>query len=204
MQGTNLRGAQLDGVHLNYVTLNDEKYGPALLANVKWGECNLAVVDWKPVKMLGDEYIARRTQTFAGKPKDTTTQLNEYQAAVRANRQLAKVLRDQGLDEYANHFAYRAEMLQRQVFLRQGSFGSYLISYCLYLLVGYGQRPYRILILLVETVIMFALLYYILGVNNSHRLTMNEAFLTSITIFTIIVILSYKAARNYKFLLVWR
>ena len=41
--------------------------------------------------------------------------LDEYEQVVRANRQLAGVLRDQGMNEEADRFAYRAQLLQRTV-----------------------------------------------------------------------------------------
>jgi hypothetical protein len=45
--------------------------------------------------------------------------LELYRAAVRANRQLATALRDQGLNEDADRFGYRAQVLQRRVLRRQ-------------------------------------------------------------------------------------
>lgn len=41
-----------------------------------------------------------------------------YQLAVQAYRQVAVILREQGLNEHADRFAYRAQVLQRRV-LRQ-------------------------------------------------------------------------------------
>ena len=91
--------------------------------------------------------------------------LERYQAAVRANRQLAVVLRSQGLNEAADRFAYRAQVLQKQVFLSSGmrSFGSYLFSSFLDVLAGYGYRPGRTLIAYLLTITCFALAYYALG-----------------------------------------
>jgi uncharacterized protein YjbI with pentapeptide repeats len=108
LQEADLRGTKLDGVNLKEAALSDGKYGTALLADVKWGETNLALVDWSSVKILGDERLANQR-------KD----VEDYRAAVRANRQLAVVLRNQGLNEEADRFAYRAQKLQRQVLQQQ-------------------------------------------------------------------------------------
>ncbi len=55
----------------------------------------------------------------------------KYRTAVRANRQLTTVLRGQGLNEEANHFAYRAQLLQRVVWRLKGrpSFESVCFSF---------------------------------------------------------------------------
>src|SRR5205823_9377093 len=71
--------------------------------------------EWSRVKILGDEYVARQKRDSEGKIKEKQKRLLEYEAAVRANRQLAVVLRNQGLNEHADRFAYRAQVLQRRV-----------------------------------------------------------------------------------------
>lgn len=146
LQGVFLSIAQLDGVDLRGATLANETDGPPRLADVRWGEINLAVVDWTPVKRFGDEHIARKTK-----------EVDDYRAAVRAYRQLAVVLRDQGLNEEADRFAYRAQKLQRIVFRRQGlepyvsfwqrlrRFSSYFFSLFLDALAGYGYHPAKTL-----------------------------------------------------------
>jgi uncharacterized protein YjbI with pentapeptide repeats len=186
LQGADLRRVQLDGVYLKEATLSDEQYGPALLADVRWGEINLAVVDWMPVKMLGDEQVAHQKKYGAedifhrGGTKDKQTRIDEYKVAVRANRQLAAVLRDQGLNEEADHFAYRAQVLQRIVFRRQRKFGRYLFLGFLDLLAGYGYRPGRSVFWYLATVCGFALAYHLLGQLS---LFPPDAFVYSLTSF---------------------
>src|SRR5205085_2256286 len=83
--------------------------------------------------------------------------------AVRANRQLAVALRNQGLNEESANFAYRAQKLQRIVLYRQKKFISYLFSVFLDLLAGYGFRPRRSLSWYLVIIIGFAMMYYIIG-----------------------------------------
>jgi hypothetical protein len=88
------------------VGTHQQRIGP-WFADIQWGNVNLAVVQWSQVEMLGDGYKARQGWR-GGQRKSNLTRLEEYEAAMRANRQLAVALRSQGLDEEAAHFAYRA------------------------------------------------------------------------------------------------
>jgi Pentapeptide repeats (8 copies) len=148
----NLHGADLSSATLNRATLNDATLSQASVADVRWGEVNLAVVDWEPIKRLGDEYEARSSR-----------KLFDYQGAVRANRQLAVVLRDQGLNEEADRFAYRAQLLQRVVWRKRGRPLKYLFSLFLDLLAGYGYRPGRTLLWYVLVIVGFATAYALIG-----------------------------------------
>ena len=148
LHDAHLAGAQLRQAFLNSetifenVTLNDEKFGCALLADVRWNEVNLALVLWSEIKMLGNDYVAKQKRRD-NKVKDHKLRIKEFDEAVRANRQLAVVLQVQGLNEDAARFAYCAQMLQRFILRRQKKFGQYLFSLFLDLLAGYGYRPGR-------------------------------------------------------------
>ncbi len=170
LQGADLSEAQLDSVRLNYVTLSDERHGTVLLADTQWGEVNLAVIDWGHVTRLGDEEAAQKKMVLVG-----------YLEAVRANRQLAVVLHNQGLNEDAARFSYRAQLMQRKVFWHQGirSLGQYLFSLFLALLTGYGYKPIRSFITYSIVISMFAFIYYLLGTH----LAWNEAIVISMTAF---------------------
>jgi hypothetical protein len=172
LQGADLRRVQLDGVYLKEATLSDEQYGPALLADVRWGEINLAVVDWMPVKMLGDERRAHQTK-----------KVDDYQTAVRANRQLGVVLRDQGLNEVADRFAYRAQVLQRKVSWKQKKIGQYLFSLFLALLAGYGYKPWRTFLAYLLVITAFATAYFALGQTIGPALSPLGSFVFSMTSF---------------------
>jgi uncharacterized protein YjbI with pentapeptide repeats len=120
---THLEGARLGRIPIKEAQLKkavesgEQHIGPSL-TDVQWGNVNLAVVRWSEMDMLGDEYEARQIM-HAGKRKNSEVRLEEYEAAVRANRQLSAALRAQGLDEEAAHFAYRAQLWQRIVLRRQ-------------------------------------------------------------------------------------
>jgi uncharacterized protein YjbI with pentapeptide repeats len=130
LSGAHLEGADLSGAHLEGnerfpkptnlrmvyfddttilegVNLGDRHYGTVPVADVRWGNANLTAVDWTEVAKLGDEYETQWKMPV------------EYQGAIRANRQLATALRTQGLNDAADHYAYRAHINQKRMRLQQ-------------------------------------------------------------------------------------
>src|SRR5205085_2924485 len=182
-----LEGARLGGTHVEEgqskkaEESEEQLIGPSL-ADAQWANVNLAVVQWSQVDMLGDEYEARQG-TRHGKRKSSVTRLEEYEAAVRANRQLAVALRAQGLDEEAARFAYRAQLLQRVALRRQGKFGQYLFSLLLDLLAGYGYRPGRSLMAYLVVIFGFMGLYLLNAHGTAVHLTWDEALVLSVSSF---------------------
>jgi hypothetical protein len=137
------------------------------------------VVDWSQVAVLGDEHETRQKKAPDGKKKEQAERLSEYQAAVRANRQLAVALQTQGLHEEAARFAYRAQRLQRIVLFRQRKVGSYLFSGLLDLIAGYGYRPGRTILWYLFVIVGFAVAYFAFG----HLSLFPDAFVFSLMSF---------------------
>jgi len=136
-------------------------------------------VNWTQVEMLGEEYEARQKTSWDGRVKDKAAWLEEYEVAVRANRQLAVALQAQGLNEVAARFAYRAQNLQRVVLRRQRKFGQYLFYLFLNVLAGYGYRPGRSVFWYLVIIVGFSLAYYSFG----HLPLLPDAFVFSLTSF---------------------
>ena len=108
-----LRGVFLDSsTRLGDAVLGNTQYGFVSLADIHWNDANLSGVRWTLVTMLGDELEARQ---WKQRGYDRKTYVDVMHQAVRANRQLAAVLEDQGIHEGADHFFYRAQVLQREV-----------------------------------------------------------------------------------------
>src|SRR6185312_2193726 len=126
---------------------------------------------------------AHKAKDYSGKPKDNATRLQDYNAAVRANRQLATALRQQGLNEDADKFAYKAQELQREVLRRQRRFGAALGSWFLDIIAGYGYRPMRSLIAYIVIVCAFAGAYLLNAQFAAPHLTWDEALVLSISAF---------------------
>jgi uncharacterized protein YjbI with pentapeptide repeats len=194
LRGVYLRNASLAGADLRNtifnaetdlerVILGDENFGYVSFADVHWGDVNLSLVDWTRLKVLGDEYEAGQKKDFDKKVKVKEIWLREYQSAVRANRQLGVVLRDQGLNELADRFPYRAQVLQRKVFWKQKKIGQYLFSLLLSLLAGYGYKPWRAFLAYLLVITAFATTYFALGRTVGPVLSPLGSFVFSMTSF---------------------
>lgn len=182
LRATSLRGAHLQGADLQYADLgqsslrsadltnsdlrsvfvdqatclDDVHIEGALLADVSWDHTNLAKVNWPD--RLGDEH---QTHNRESSKED---RLRAYETAIRANRQLVLVLRAQGVNKYANCFAYRAQMLERKSLGLQWpkKMLSWFGSWALFFVSGYGYRFKRIIMTYVGVVLSFALFYHFL------------------------------------------
>lgn len=170
----NLTGAYLHEADLTKVMLGDDmSIGPRLV-DVQWGNAILSTVQWSQVKMLEDEYIARHKKQN-GAEKDINKLIEDLEKAVRANRQLASALQNQGLNEVATYFAYHAQVLQKRslrfqmaqyaiaVRERLKILGAWLFSWFLFLLAGYGYRPGRSIMAYLVIIFGFASAYYVFG-----------------------------------------
>jgi len=165
LEGANLALAHLEralliGASFDKISsLNEAVLTGASFDQVIFDNTNLTVVDWSQVGILGDERTAHERKRSDGKPKSRQRRLTDYKAAVRANRVLAVSLQAQGLSEDAARFAYRAQLLQRQVLLRQFRLPQYGFSWLLDGLAGYGFRPGRTLFWYLVTISSFAFMY---------------------------------------------
>ena len=185
LQGARFYEAHLEGAHLDRLVLADENQVGPRLADMHWGDANLAVVDWSQIRILGEEHEARQKER-EGKVKDRQTRVLEYEVAVRANRQLALALQAQGLNEDAARFTYRAQVLQRKALGLQGlpKLGQYLFSLLLAALTGYGYRMWRIIVVYALVNVLFASLYYLFGVFYAPpHLAWTQALIVSVTAF---------------------
>jgi hypothetical protein len=187
LEGANLAGAWLHGANLtrayfdsatnleNIVVGGDG--GSMVVADTRWNGVNLAVFDWSRLRILGDEDLA----CAADQGQGPMTPVEAWRNAARASQQVTLELRARGMNEEANHFAYRTQVLQRQTFRRMGlpALGRYLFSGLLGTLCGYGYRPGRILAAYILVIVGFMFCYWILGPSLSLR----EAFVVSMTAF---------------------
>lgn len=123
LMGTDLRHATCDNAtNLEKVTFRNKQWGCALFADLHWNDCNLTVINWQPVMPLGDEALAQSVSLRREQKRNTTQrqeQIDTYETAVRAYRQLANAMRTQEMNDEADPYAYRAQRLQRAVLWRK-------------------------------------------------------------------------------------
>jgi len=210
LNGAHLAGANLSGTQLRQADLRSACFDRETLLHganlagisldqVVFDHTNLTVISWNGVAPLGDEGRARATRydevrveydprlrtnkvSHVGDLKRFQHRIEDYEAAVRANRLLATALRAQGLAGDADVFAYRAQIMQRGLRFQQRQFARWLGSWLLALLAGYGYRIWRILLVYVLVVLAFALAYYLTGfLPTEHVLSPDEAVVMSIT-----------------------
>jgi uncharacterized protein YjbI with pentapeptide repeats len=173
LAGVNLRRAVMDETTNFYgASFCSREYGGVALRDAHWNGADCTVVDWDQLKQLGDErrLVGRRS-------------VNDFQKVVRAYRQLAVVLRAQGLNEHSDRFAYRAQVMQRRLLLRQGHLLRWLGSWLLDALAGYGYRPMRSVASYVVVIGLFAAVYFLLGGAHAQPVSWNEAIVISMTAF---------------------
>jgi uncharacterized protein YjbI with pentapeptide repeats len=180
LSAANLRLARMDATtDLRSASLDER----TLLADVVWNGAPLTRLNWQQMLVLGEERVARQPKDGTEKRKSGALRLEEYADAVLASRQVATVLRSQGLNEHADRFAYRAQLLQRQVLRRQGKLGRAFGSWLLDVVSGYGYNPIRSVLTYVLVVAAFAAGYFILGGVHGQTLSWNEALVVSMTAF---------------------
>ena len=183
LKHANLKSAYVQGVHLTNIHLCDEHHVGPQLVDIHWDQANLSVVNWSELEQLGEEYKARQKYDEQGILKSKQQQLIEYETAVRANRQLAVALQNQGLNEDASRFAYHAQTLQRKVLWMQRAVGKWFFSCLLALVAGYGYRMWRILAAYLLIISVCTVAYIVLGIYYPPHLSLLQAFLESVTAF---------------------
>ncbi len=189
-EGAHFEDARMEGIrfseraYLNGAWLGSERNDLAYLADIRWNGNSLALAHWVrspqpvPAGGLGTPYGSEDLRNAEQIP-----QLLECQSALRASRQLALELRSQGLNDQADDFAYRAQLLQRHVNRLQHHPLRALGSLSLDLISGYGYRPLRSFITYVAVILAFAGLYLLNAQFAATHLTWDEALVLSISSF---------------------
>jgi hypothetical protein len=166
LRGANLRNSRMDAMTLLGSVMFDSH---TLLRDVTWNGAALTSIDWATVPKLGDEQAARPKRRRNKSSTKKADKLADARGVVRAYQQLSVALRSQGIFEPASRFAYRAQVLQRRVMLKQSRVIRWFGSLLLDLVSGYGYRPMRSLYAYIATISIFALLFWC--VTNDVSLT---------------------------------
>jgi hypothetical protein len=92
---------------------------------------------------------------------------------------LAVTLRSQGMNEDADNYAYRAQILQTELLRLQGRWGPWLFLGLLWLISGFGYKLWRIMVAYGVVVLAFTGYYALATHFTSAPLNFSEALLTS-------------------------
>lgn len=190
LSAADLRQAFFDsGTKLDGAILTSPEHGSVRVADTRWNGANLSVVDWYAVSKagLGDQLTARQKNMPSGTHKTPTERLSEYEEAIRANRQLSIALLAEGLDEIAIRFSIHAQGLEERVLWWQHRFddlsASVFLNRLADLLAGYGYKPLRSILSYLFVIVIFTLLFAILGPAEGYHHTVWGWLVLSITSF---------------------
>jgi hypothetical protein len=141
-----------------------------------WNGVPLSRVDWTQAPTLGDEDRIRTATSFQKRAQ-------ARRAAVRSYHGLAQALRAQGLAMEASGYRLHEQRLERKTSFWSGRLRSWLFSWLMNLVAGYGERPGRALIAYLLAIFGFATAYFFIGKSVGPQLSPLGAFVFSMTSF---------------------
>lgn len=212
LKATDLSGADLRRTTFDATSrLNEAKLEHAALYQASFDRTNLAVIEWRAVRRLGDDLIAKDPRlgevhyntdgtrmVKEGKRKTAKQREEDYIAAARAYRALSVELHAQGVVKDATRFHFRAEVMSRRVSLHRAVrrlrtpgiliapllFLPWLLSLLLSVVAGYGiYHVWRLAITYLVVVGAFAGSYWLIGAHVHPGLGVLDAVVLSLTSF---------------------
>lgn len=87
------------------------------------------------------------------------------------------------MNDDADHYAYRAQLMQRSALRWRRRWGAALGSWLLDVVSGYGYKPVRSVVAYAALIIFFAVLYLVNGQFAAPHLRWDEALVLSISSF---------------------
>jgi uncharacterized protein YjbI with pentapeptide repeats len=156
--------ASLQGARLFTAKVGSEER-PPLLGDVRWNGAQITgVADWDYAKhpRLGEDPAERSIVSMLGESDPLTEPAYRLDAAIRAYRQVSVLLEEQGMNEIAWEFDYRAAELSR----RKQGIAAKFASWLLQVTTGYGHRFWRVLITYAAAVTLFGVIYGASGMTS--------------------------------------
>jgi uncharacterized protein YjbI with pentapeptide repeats len=151
LSGADLRESLLDSGTLLHRTHFDTS---TRLGNTVWDGAPLNEIEWSHLPKFGEEHDAQRT-------RPTKSRAAKYREAARMYHGLVNALRSQGLTTAASKFRLREQQMERKALYWNGELIPWFFSWLLNVVAGYGERPFRTVVMYVSTVASFALGYFI-------------------------------------------
>lgn len=185
LEGADLTGAYFDAATvLRETNVTDSNHGTVSVADVRWGGVNLAILRKKVTEekveelpagtVLGDETAAEKLARDSESQRKTRNEggreevLKAFRRAARAYSQFSAAMRDQGMSDKADDFAYRAQVMQRKVLRLEGRHSKWMFWWFLQGLAGYGYRPQFTLVCYMIVLIVSVALYCWQGTVFAH------------------------------------
>lgn len=167
MNGSDLTKAHLSQSRLWNVTLSDANLTEADLSGTDLWNTNLFNVKLWHTAFRGTKSLSR--SSFAGSSKAfDNPHINEAGAlsAEEAYRDLKQYFINNGMYNNASWASFKEKTMERLVLKKKGDW-NYFPSLVMNILCGYGEKPYRIILTAMSTILLFALLYFSFGAIES-------------------------------------
>ncbi len=159
-----LRGARVNAsTSLIDITINSA----TLWGDIVWRGIPLLDIDWSRIKRLGDEMLLdMQAENFSveseGKAQEEKTRDILYREVTRAYHQLYIKLKDQGFYAVSTHLRLREKALERQQLWEHHQFTKWAQSFISFALIGYGEKPGRLIVVYAGVVEIWAAIYLLI------------------------------------------
>lgn len=176
---TDLRGAEVSAsTSLIDIAVNSA----TMWGDVIWHGTPLLEIDWTQIERLGDE-MSLYLQTLSDdlKKRDAV-----FRDVTRAYHQLYLKLKDQGYYAISTKLRLREKRLERQQLWEHRQYRKWLYSFVAFLLIGYGEKPGRLIIVYAAVVEVWAAVYLqiehmSLAPSQQKLITSTQALLLSLS-----------------------
>ncbi|WP_205859099.1 ion channel [Pleionea sediminis] len=162
----NFKNAHCFMLDLSGSSLMKANFSHANLHCANLSNCNLLGTNFENAKIehvnWGKEIFQEKQAKKANNKKE---KLDYYEQSEEIYRNLRKTAERQGLFEMAGHF-FQKEMIMRRKQMPRSS-PRRIISKIVDIFCGYGEKPIRVIVFSLATILTFAVLYFLLGLSFS-------------------------------------
>ena len=156
-RGADLRGSDIRGAKVNAATsfIDVELDNRVHLGDIVWFGNPLTQIDWDKASTIGDECDIEEA---VGNDRAIA-----YRDAIRAYRGLWIALRRQGIVAPASRYRLREKRLERSLLWEQGKWFQSFASLRADLVAGYGEQPWKSLVMFCLIVLLYTGLYWVVA-----------------------------------------
>ncbi|WP_080506026.1 pentapeptide repeat-containing protein [Halorubrum sp. BV1] len=189
LNNADVREAFLQRSSLQDVDLMDADIRNAFLDRADLGGADLFNADFGESRLGGTRFAGARLNSgtefdsyVPGDParEDNTNQQAGFLEAINVYRRLERVHSENLLDDRTTDYAVRRRRLEQRLAWKERRWGEYLILRLQNLAVRYGRNPFRALAVSLLAILLFALVYPILGIVASGTTVTYPASITEV------------------------
>jgi len=161
LEGSDVSGAAMDKANLLGATLEGANFSGTSLVGARLDSVGvLSSINLDPRTRLDHAAWGGVSVKEQGPSKTRAARIARYREEARQSRRLAIALRGQGLLAMASKYRLIEQKLERRASLWDGRFGTWLFSWLLDVVAGYGERPGRAFRTYLIVIASFAAVYF--------------------------------------------